>query len=129
VILAMMIPHISRVFVPETAIVGDLDGLQLASMDEDSLLIGPPGRYSLMGYLIPINQLEQSGIPELVASPAAMILGLSTHERAVLFPQFDGMWQLLLQTGRGEPESYCFRDHPEPRPVATARRRRAPQFW
>lgn len=124
----MMIPHITRVFVPEAAVVGDLDSLELASMDEDTGLIGPPSQYSLLGYLVPVNQLEQFGIPELVASPAAMIIGLSTHERAYLVRQTGGIWHLLLQTGSNEPESYSFRERPEPRPVVV-REQRKPQFW
>lgn len=120
----MLIPHITRIFVPETAVTGDLDRLETASLDGKSCVIGPPGRYNVLGYLVPVNQLEQFGIAELVASPAAMIIGLSTHERAALLPHEGGVWELRLQTGRGKPETYAFRDHPEPRQAPAASRRK-----
>lgn len=124
VIRAMMVPHISVVFVPVSATVGDLDGLGTASMDEESCKIGPDGRYAVAGLLVPVGELEQRGIPELVAQPAAMMIGLSTHEHAILVPHQGGMWKLLLHSGKGIPETYTFRDRPEPRPVASVTRRR-----
>ncbi|GEM_PF-3102472 len=122
----MLIPHISWVFVPASAIVGELDGLEPASMDEHSHIIGPAGRYSLPGLLVPVSELEQRGIPELVAQPAAMIIGLSTHEQAILFPHSGGLWKLLLCSRKSQLETYTFRDRPEPRPVAAVPRRRQP---
>lgn len=120
----MMIPHISSVFVPVSAIAGEPDGLHLASIDTESFSIGPADRYTMAGLLIPVGELRQRGIPELVAQPAAMMIGLSTHEHAILIPYEQGIWRLLLHSGKGHPETYTFRDHPEPRPAASAKRRK-----
>jgi hypothetical protein len=125
----MLIPHISWVFVPASVIPGDLDGLEPASMDEEHHIIGPADRYDVPGLRVPANELQQRGIPELVAQPAAMIIGLSTHEQAMLLRHVGGLWELLLRSRRSPLERYTFRDRPEPRPAATVARPRQYSWW
>ena len=125
----MFIPHISWVFVPASAIPGEVDDLEPASMDEEHHIIGPPDHYGLPGLRVPVNELQQRGIPELVAQPAAMIIGLSTHEHAILRPHAGGLWELLLRSRRSPVERYAFRDRPEPRPPVTPRRHRQYSWW
>lgn len=119
----MMTAHIDRVFIPESDVTGDVESLDCASMDDSTQMLGEPDEYECQGYLVPANQLMQYGVPELVASPANMIIGLSTHERASLIRRDDDIWELLLTTGRGTPEQYLFRGKPEPKPAPTVRRR------
>lgn len=98
-----------RVFVPLTAIPEKNEGLEAASADDAFYVIGPPERYELKGYLVPVGDLEERGIPRRVAREVSMVVSLRTSEHAVLLQHEGGLWELLIQSGKGLPDTYTFR--------------------
>ena len=100
---------IARVFVPATVLAEKTDGLEAASADESFYVIGAPGRHELPGFLVPLEQLEDRGIPRKIAREVAMIVSLRTSEHAILLSHEGGLWELLVQSGKGLPDTYTFR--------------------
>lgn len=104
--------HIVRVFVPATVLGGKADGLESASADESFFVVGAPGRHELPGFLVPLDQLEDRGIPRKVAREVVPIVSLRTSEHVILLAHEGGLWELLVQTGKGLPDTYTFRVTP-----------------
>lgn len=100
---------VARVFVPATVLADKTDGLEAASADESFFVIGAPDRHELAGFLVPIEELEDRGIPRKVAREVAMIVSLRTTDHAILLSHEGGLWELLVQSGKGLPDTYTFR--------------------
>lgn len=98
-----------RVFIPDTVIADTRDELEPASADDAFYVIGPPERYELKGFLVPLDEMEPRGIPRKVAREVAMIVSLRTSEHAILLQHDGGLWELLIQSGKGLPDTYTFR--------------------
>jgi hypothetical protein len=101
--------QIVRVFVPAIVLGDKVDGLEAASADESFFVIGAPGRHDLPGFLVPLDQLEERGIPRKVAREVIPIVSLRTSEHVILLAHEGGLWELLVQTGKGLPDTYTFR--------------------
>lgn len=101
---------VPRVFLPGTAINENRDGLERASADDTFYVVGPAGRYEMPGFLIPLDDLEQRGVPRNVAREVAMIVSLRTSEHVILLAHEGGLWELLIESGKhGLPDTYTFR--------------------
>jgi len=99
------------VFLPGTALNTDPHDLEPASADEVFYVVGPAGRYEHAGYLIPVDRLEDCGVPREIAREVAMIVSLRTSEHMILLPHENGLWELLIESGRhGLPDTYTFRE-------------------
>jgi len=109
-----------RIFVPETAVTGNRENLEPASGDETFYLVGPPGRYELPGFAVTLDQLEDCGIPRKVAREVAMIVSLRTSEHVMLLQHGGGLWELLIQSGKGLPDTYTFKVLPSTGKSGTA---------
>lgn len=101
--------HIVRVFVPATVLSDNVGGLEAASADDTFFVVGAPGRHEMPGYLVPLDQLEERGIPRKVAREVVPIVSLRTSEHVILLSHEGGLWELLVQTGKGLPDTYTFR--------------------
>ncbi len=100
--------QILRVFVPATVLGDKVDGLEAASADETFYVVGAPGRHELAGFLVPLNELEERGIPRKVAREVIPIVSLRTSEHVILLAHEDGLWELLVHTGQNLPDTYTF---------------------
>jgi hypothetical protein len=98
----------TRVFVP-AGILTDPTGLEPASADDSFFVVGVPGRHELPGFLVPVGDLEDRGIPRSVAREVAMIVSLRSSEHMILLSHEGGVWELLVQTGKGLPDTYTFK--------------------
>jgi hypothetical protein len=112
-----MITHMSeapatRVFVPATVVLDKTAGLEPASADETFYVVGPPGRHELAGFLVPLNELEDRGVPRKVAREVLPIVSLRTSEHVILLAHEGGLWELLVHTGKSLPDTYTFRVTP-----------------
>jgi hypothetical protein len=101
----MPTPHVTRVFVPANVINGKSEGLAGASADACSSVIGAPDCYELAGFLVPLCELEERGIPANVAQLAAMLVGLNSIQNVVIL-RHGQVWELTLKSGEGRPEIY-----------------------
>ncbi len=99
----------TRVFVPAAVLTDKTAGLEPASADETFYVVGAPGRHELAGFLVPLNELEERGIPRKVAREVIPIVSLRTSEHVILLAHEGGLWELLVQTGNGLPDTYTFR--------------------
>ncbi len=101
--------RVTRVFVPATVLIDNTVGLEAASADESFYVVGVPGQHELPGFLVPLDELEARGIPRKVAREVAMIVSLRTSVHTILLNHEGGLWELLVQTGKGLPDTYTFR--------------------
>lgn len=101
-----------RVFVPEVVVPENREGLEPASADDSFYVIGQFDRYELKGFLIPVGELEERGIPRRVAREVSMIVSLRTSEHVILLSHGEGLWELLIQAGKGLPDTYTFKVNP-----------------
>src|SRR5450756_2368220 len=100
--------HVVRVFVPAIVLGDKVGGLEAASADESFFVVGAPGRHELPGFLVPLDELEDRGIPRKVAHEVIPIVSLRTSEHVILLSHEGGLWELLVQTGKGLPDTYTF---------------------
>jgi len=98
-----------RVFVPAPLVLKPSPKLEPASADDHFFVVGPPGRHELFGYLLPVDELEPCGVPRKVAREVSMIVSLRTSEHVILLYHDQGVWELLIQSGRGLPDTYTFK--------------------
>jgi hypothetical protein len=102
---------VTRVFVPASALSENVEGLEPASGDETFFVVGAPGRFELAGFLVPVNELEDRGIPRRIGREVALIASLRTTEHMMLLKHEGGIWELLVLSDKaGQPDTFTFKE-------------------
>jgi hypothetical protein len=110
----MPVAPVCRVFVPASVVQDNAEGLDAASADDTFYVVGPAGRYEMPGYLVALDELDKRGVPLGVSWNVGMIAGLNFGEHVILLHHSEGLWELLIQHGKGLPETYMIRDASAP---------------
>ena len=100
---------IPRVFVPADLAVGNTEELEPASADEGFFVVGPPGRHEDPGFLVPVDRLEEIGVPRQVAEQVAMVVCLRNSRHIMLMRHGLSLWELAVNVGKSLPDTYTFR--------------------
>ena len=98
-----------RVFVT-AEVLTNTEGLEKASADDTFYVVGPELRYEIKGYVVPVGDLETRGIPRQIAREVSMIASLRTSEHMILFLHEGRVWELLVLSKPGLPDTYTFKE-------------------